>query len=383
MSGARPFDAPERIAYVNALFIIGSLATLITPAVLDAWAPLNWSPGRLGLIAGIELAGLALGSLSGLYWQRRWSWRAITAPSLVACLVANLACVGLTDFMSVCAARAVVGIAGGLLCGVYSAYAANITNPVRVIAATTFVQVALEALFIFFAPSLSHLRSGALFLLMALLFALLLPLIRLLPSRWPEADASADGTTRHSRSWRGYVILASFIPFVVVQTGIYTFLGEFAQSAARVSSEEALRLVGISVVFSALGSLLAFGAEGRISVRTAIVVSIVFMAATLAGALHPGSSSAWFLVNIAVMQIAWIFLNCMLYAALIQTNNLLVAAASTVACLGASVGTPVVGFVFEHTGLGGALSLSMCALAATAALTVPILGRANALPETS
>ena len=77
------FDSLGRLAYVNALFIIGTLGTLITPAMLDGWAQLKWSATRLGAVAAIELAGLALGSLSGLYWQRRWRWRQVALPSIL------------------------------------------------------------------------------------------------------------------------------------------------------------------------------------------------------------------------------------------------------------------------------------------------------------
>ena len=66
MTGLPPqgprFDSLPRLAYVNALFIIGTIGTLITPAMLDGWAQLNWSATRLGAVAAIELAGLALGS---------------------------------------------------------------------------------------------------------------------------------------------------------------------------------------------------------------------------------------------------------------------------------------------------------------------------------
>lgn len=53
------FDTLARLIYVNALFIVGTLGTLIAPALLES------------------------GSLSGLYWQRRWSWRQV---ALVATL---------------------------------------------------------------------------------------------------------------------------------------------------------------------------------------------------------------------------------------------------------------------------------------------------------
>jgi predicted MFS family arabinose efflux permease len=294
--------------------------------------------GGLGLIAGIELAGLGLGALSGLYWQQRWNWRTVAVPSLLAGVVGNLACLGADSYLVVCFARAMVGIAGGFLCGVYSAYAANIVNPVRMIAITTFVQIALEALFIFFAPTLSHLGAGGLFVLMALLFALLLPLIRLVPPRWPKEQCAQDGVTEHTPSWRGYWILAGFLPFLVVQTGVLTFLGQFADTAARLTGDQSLRIVGISVIFSALGSVLAYVLYGRTALRNAIAAAILVIGATLVAALRVGRTPAWFLIDISLLQIAWIFLNCMLYAALIQANNLLVPAASTLSCLGASIG---------------------------------------------
>jgi predicted MFS family arabinose efflux permease len=367
----RPFDSPARMSYVNALFIIGTLGTLITPALLASWSRLNWSAGRLGLIAGIELAGLALSSLSGLYWQRRWSWRAVTVPCLLAGVAGNLACLGADSFLIVCFARALVGIAGGFLTGVYSAYTATIVNPVRMIAITTFVQIALEALFIFFAPALSHLAAGGLFMLMALLFTSLVPLIRLVPPRWPEGRGAQAGTAEHTLSWRGYWILVGFIPFVVVQTGVYTFLGQFGEAAAQLTADQSLRIVGISVIFSSLGSVLAYLMDDRTALRNAIAAAILLIGITLAAALRVGHSPAWFLLNISLLQIGWIFLNCMLYAALIKANNLLVPAASTLSCLGASVGTTAMGFMFEHDGLSGALTLGMGALFATAALTVP------------
>ena len=111
------FDSLPRLAYVNALFIIGTLGTLITPAMLEGWAHLNWSATRLGAVAAVELAGLALGSLSGLYWQRRWRWRPVALPSILVAIAGNLACMMVKDFFGVCVLRALVGISGGLLIG--------------------------------------------------------------------------------------------------------------------------------------------------------------------------------------------------------------------------------------------------------------------------
>ena len=105
------FDLFGRVIYVNALFIVGTLGTLITPAILESWATLQWSQSQLGLVAALELVTLASGSLSGLYWQRRWPWRHVALVSLVLAIVANLTCVIQHAFVVVCVARSAAGLA--------------------------------------------------------------------------------------------------------------------------------------------------------------------------------------------------------------------------------------------------------------------------------
>jgi predicted MFS family arabinose efflux permease len=371
----RPFDALERMAYVNALFIVGSLGTLIAPALLESWSTYHWNKGQLGAVAGIELAGLATGSLSALYWQRRWNWRLVTVPMLILAVVGNTACIVFGNFAAVCIARALVGLAGGLLCGVYSAYLANIRSPVRMIAVTTFVQIGLEAVFIFFAPTIiANAGVGGLFALMALLFAGLLLPVKILPRGWPDNGAEANGDHQPlHRSWRGYPILLSFLPFIVIQTGVYTFLGEFGKATAHLSGDHALQIVGISVIFSSLGSVLAYTFGGRGTVWAGIGAAIILMGVTLFSALGASPSAIGFLVSISLLQIAWVFLNCVLYAALIDANNLLVPAATTLSCFGAAFGAGAMGYVLNQSGPQGALILAEVALMFTALLSLPFV----------
>jgi hypothetical protein len=42
-------------------------------------------------------------------------------------------------------------------------------------------------------------------------------------------------------------VLLSLVPFILVQTGVYTFLGEFGRVARHLSIEAALHVVGIPV----------------------------------------------------------------------------------------------------------------------------------------
>ena len=371
------FDSLPRLAYVNALFIIGTIGTLITPAMLEGWAPLKWTSTQLGTIAALELAGLAAGSLSGLYWQRRWRWRHVALVSILVAIGGNAACVVVKDFAGVCALRAVVGVSGGLLTALYSAVLANSRSPGRIIAVTTFIQIGVEAAFMFSTASVfERLGNSGLFDLMAALFIVLLPFMTLLPPRWPVASPSVLGETEGPRGHaRAYALLLSFIPFIVVQAGVYTFLGEFGRIAAHLSVEATLHAIGISVVLSSLGSVAAYLLNDRIGHRLPIGAAIVLMTVTLFGMLLGSRSSALFLAYISLLQIGWIFLNCYLYSALIDANNLLVPAATPFSTAGSVIGASAMGYVLDRHGVIGSLTLTEGCMLLTALLTMPFLRR--------
>ena len=370
------FDSLPHLAYVNALFIIGTIGTLITPAMLDGWAQLHWSATRLGAIAAIELAGLALGSLSGLYWQRRWRWRHVALPSILVAIAGNAACVVVKGFAGVCVLRALVGVSGGLLTALYSAVLANSRSPGRVIAVTTFIQIGVEAAFMFSAASVfERLGRSGLFVVMAGLFIMLLPFITQLPAKWPTAttDDPREPEGRPQRSWRAYPLLLSFVPFILVQAGVYTFLGEFGRLAANLSVEATLHAIGISVVLSSLGSVAAYWLNDRMGFRLPIGGAVLLMTGMLFGMILGSRSAAWFLLYISLLQIGWIFLNCYLYSALIDANNLLVPAATPFSALGSVVGASVMGYVLDHSGIVGGLTLTVGSMLLTAVLTMPFL----------
>jgi predicted MFS family arabinose efflux permease len=371
------FDSLPRLAYVNALFIIGTIGTLITPAMLDGWAPLKWTATQLGMVAALELAGLAAGSLSGLYWQRRWRWRHVALFSILVAIGGNAACVVVKDFAGVCVLRGMVGVAGGLLSALYSAVLANSRSPGHIIAVTTFIQIGVEAAFMFSTASVfERLGSSGLFFLMAALFIVLLPFMTLLPPGWPAASSSVLGETEGPRGHaRAYALLLSFIPFIVVQTGVYTFLGEFGRMAAHLSVEATLHAIGISVVLSSLGSVAAYLLNDRIGLRLPIGAAILLMTLTLCGMLLGSRSAALFLVHISLLQIGWIFLNCYLYSALIDANNLLVPAATPFSTLGSVVGASAMGYVLDRHGVIGSLTLTEGCMLLTALLTMPFLRR--------
>lgn len=218
-----------------------------------------------------------------------------------------------------------------------------------------------------------HLGSSGLFILMAALFAALLPFLSWLPPAWPGASAATQEmlTTRGSR--RAYPLLLSFIPFIVVQTGVYTFLGEFGRVAANLSVDVTMRAIGTSVVLSSLGSVAAYALNDRIGLRLPIGGAILLMTAMLLGMILGSRSAALFVFYISLLQIGWIFLNCYLYSALIDANNLLVPAATPFSAFGSVVGAGAMGYVLDHGGMMSALELTMGSMLLTTLLTLPFL----------
>lgn len=374
-SHVQRFDSLPRLAYVNALFIIGTLGTLITPAMLEAWAHLHWSSTQLGAVAAIELAGLALGSLSGLYWQTRWRWRQVALPSLLVAIAANALCVIVKDFTAVCVLRALVGLCGGLVTALYSAVLANSRSPGRIIAVTTFIQIIVEATFMFSTASVfERLGASGLFILMAVLFAVLVPFLSFLPSAWPSTSATTQEALQEKRSsWRAYPLLFSFIPFIAVQTGVFTFFGEFGRVAANLSVGATLHAIGVSVVLSSLGSVAAYVLNDRIGLRLPIGGAVLLMIATLLGTILGSHSAALFTFYISLLQIGYVFLNCYLYSALIDANNLLVPAATPFSAFGSVIGASAMGYVLDRGGMMSALAWSLGSMVLTALLTMPFL----------
>jgi predicted MFS family arabinose efflux permease len=373
-SPASRFDSPACLTYVNAMFIIGTLGTLITPVLLEGWRQLGWTSTQLGAVAALELAGLAAGSLSGLYWQTRWRWRRVALPCLLAGIAANIGCVFIKDYADVCVLRGVVGIAGGLLSALYSAVLANSRSPGRLIAVTTFIQIVVEAAFMFSAAAvLERLGRPGIFIVMTALFAGLLPFLALLPPAWPGASTETLEIERAGDSRRAYPLLFSFIPFIAVQTGVYTFLGEFGRIAAHLSVAATLRIIGISVVLSSLGSVAAYLLNDRIGLKLPIGGAILLMVAMLLGMILNSHSAAWFGLYISLLQIGWIFLNCYLYTALIEANKLLVPAATPFSTLGSVLGAGAMGYALDRGGLPSALALTLGSMLLTAVLTLPFL----------
>jgi hypothetical protein len=153
---------------------------------------------------------------------------------------------------------------------------------------------------------------------------------------------------------------------------------EFGSLSAHLGVAATLHAVGVSVIFSTIGSITAYFLSDRIGSKVPIAVGISLTIAAMCAMVFASRTAMLFLAYISLLQIALVFLNCYLYSALIEANNLLVPAAMPMQTFGAALGAGVMGYALEHGGPVGSLGLSVGAMCLTALLTMPFLPRHTA-----
>lgn len=374
------FDSAVALICASTLFILGTLSTLITPSLLQGWASqFGWGESWLGYIAMVELAGLALGSISAFYWQRRYDWRVISRWAIVTIVAANAFSAVTTSFALLCFHRILSGIAGGVLVGVYTAYLSNTRAPEKFLAVTTFLQLATQAaLMALSATLIDRWAMNGMYALLAFSVVVLLPTLRFLPKGWPSDvstdDASVEAEPRARRSWiPGLLMLAAFIPFQIFQGGIFSFLQEFGPRGAGMDSTRTMHLIGISAMFSAVGPAAAYILADRAGVLIPLVVSILLMLVVMTGMTSAPYSPAALLLFLSLIQASWYFTMCYLYAGLIKIDNVLTQAASPLSALCLAAGASVMGVTVETRGLAGMFWISLTCLILLAATALPAL----------
>ncbi len=131
-------------------------------------------------------------------------------------------------------------------------------------------------------------------------------------------------------SWRAYPLLFSFIPFIAVQTGVFTFFGEFGRMTNNLSVDATLRAIGISVILSSRG-----GSVAAYLLQRSHRPADPYRGSRLANDRDVVGNNLGFpfgrvvLVLHLLLQIGYVFLECYLYSALIDANNFSLVPAAT------------------------------------------------------
>jgi len=122
-------NSPKAIFTAVLLSSVGASMFMVQPVFLGVIADqLGFDSKQLGLVAGLELAGLGTAAFTAVFWVRRVHWRvaAVVAISLIVAL--NLVAAVQTTFTAVATLRLLTGLAEG---SVYAVFIAAIGDTLK------------------------------------------------------------------------------------------------------------------------------------------------------------------------------------------------------------------------------------------------------------
>ena len=359
-------SASFQVGVMTSLLTIGPLALAMMPVLMIGLAErFHWNEARSGLLATIELGALAVASVSGLYWQRRWNWRWLAVVATLTIVVANLAATRASGFSGLACARLVAGAASGLLVALYFAFLPSTRRPDRVGSIATFAQV-VSQVGGYYASSwlLQQWGLNGLYVLIALIAALLLSFAKWIPvgaghSEEPAVVRRKDATRTLGNRLPGIAGLLANVFFFAALTGVYAFFGEFGQSTARLSDEQTVHAIALAAALALLGPVASYLISRRFGFLWPILGSAVGVMAVFVLLAHGGYGYVGFLVLISLLLILWNFAQPYSWAIMVAVDEKLTVAVPGAQFAGIAVGPAIVGLGIQRSGLAGGVWLAL------------------------
>ncbi|WP_411731766.1 MFS transporter [Paeniglutamicibacter sp.] len=300
-------NAKGRTALIVAFSALAAFLLLVAPVVAtQLQLQLGLSPSQAGDLFAIELGATSLASLPALYWIRKANLRKAAFLFGLVYIVGNVMSMFLTTYEVLMVVRGGTAFAGGSLMVLTMALAAQARNRNRVFGWWTVGQIALGAVGLAVLPPLfSAFGLAALYMFMAILMVLSLPLVRYLPLH-PLRVSVGNGTTdpvQKPNLAKVFMALVACLLFYVGLITVWAFMGGLAEAAGiepRISS----LILSIATVVGVVGSFAATMVGGTIRRRVVLLGGYFSMIVAIAllfgvdGALRFGAAAL-------ILKFAW------------------------------------------------------------------------------
>jgi MFS family permease len=375
-----PMRAPQTylklpvLAWAEIALAIGSVAPIlgmpiIVGALQDVW---GYSAAYAGYVTSVDLAGLLAGSVATSLLAPRLDWRWYVGGALVSSAAFNVLCAFFHSMAPLCAFRFGAGFASG------ATYASSLTllsrhsEPVRAFSVLILLQVLANAIVLFVFPLLNERWGpGAIFDAIAVVLTVSTAVAPLLPRRdVTQATRPCPPAAPHARTSKRVPLLPALCITAVAL--FYVTIGSYWAYAERMGIE-----FGISVqrvhwllsagVFLSAGACLSARVVGRrIGQSGALLAALVLLATTLlVHGLLP--TAGMFVINLAVLQLCWNFIDIFQLGTLAMVDPSGRAAALIPAAQGAALaaGPAAAGFIL---GLGKGYSAVLLLAGLTTAM---------------
>jgi predicted MFS family arabinose efflux permease len=383
-----PHANSESIIIKLALFIMGigaagmlMIKPLLVGGLIDSF---HYTPRAAGLVAGIEMAGVGIGTLLVVLFGARWRNRMVAATGAAIGIAASIGPSLWTGFAAMAAIRFGAGIGAGVLVSVVIAAIALSRDPDRWFSLYYMASaLAGTALFPLAAALIgAHgVRSGYLFL--ALLLLPVFPLLSLVPREKaaPRAELREGGRFPYGPA---AISLSASVIYWIGSGAVWSFFERIgvAHGLTEQRIGNILALSEATFVLGALSASLLHTRIGRVIPATAgVLISLLSLAL-----LHYARGEAGFVAGALLFTFGWMFFFPYLSGAMAAQD-----ARGRVAVLGVpsqtlglSLGPAIAGFLVSGTDYRRVLLL--CAIAQVAAIIILVpaliaLGRRHAQPD--
>ncbi|MCG8369441.1 MAG: hypothetical protein MJA32_02875 [Proteobacteria bacterium] len=345
-------DRPVTVTAAVLLMCAGVSMFQVEPLFLGVVAEqMTLSGGDLGILAGVELLGAALGSICAVFWVPHFDWRKVAFASLGVIVAGNLLSATAGQFHQLVTIRCLTGVFGqGTAYAVGLAVVSDMRNPERVFGITVACQVGLAMLaMVFMPPLIERWGAGGVLYPLAVFALLVLPFSSLLPAAVGGLERAGEG--------RGYDSPAPIVLALGTQVVWYLGVGAVWAFLERIGAASHIELADIGAALAIgmgvgiLGALLASVVGSRCDqIRMYALAMIVQVAALLILA----NELSWvsFVVAVTLFNISWNFALPFLLGAIAAHDHsgrftvLLIAAQG----LGVAVGPVIAGVLSEVVG---------------------------------
>ena len=309
-------DSLKSLSFVIGLAILAPVVFLILPVYVGALAgDLGLGEGQLGLLATIELLGIAVMASTGLYWATRWDWRRMVGGALALIVLGNvITYVVLADvsYTGLLLLRFAIGLAAGVLTASMLAYLAAHPDTERAAGFLVSVQTASQVASIYLLPTLIaapvvggiFLGAKGIFLAMALVGLILLAKVKAMPRTGESDEAEVADAEEHGHAMHAVSVLASFVLFFIAQTALWGFL-ELLGADAGVDGDKTILAITISTAVAVAGPLFAGVFGNRFGQFKPILAAGMFQFIGLGMLLFLEIDFIVLLIALSVFQFGW------------------------------------------------------------------------------
>jgi len=265
---------------------IGLLILGVQPVVLEPLVRFGRiHESSLGTLATVEILAIALGSVLGARWLRSRSARGVALLGLLPFAAANLAMHWLASLVPILAARALSGLAGGVLVGLAIVAIARGRRPERLSAlflvTQTTLQLGVAALIPYGAARVFAADFG--FVALAALGLASMAVLLVLPPRLPPPQPAADD--KASIDLRAWVALAGCGAYLVAIVAVWAYFGVWEHQIGMSD-----QWIGTTAAMSLGAQVLGASAAGWLGPilpgRSALLTACVLQVAVVLGLLH-------------------------------------------------------------------------------------------------